>query len=422
MLFSILLYSLFNVTIVGVVHDASATDALIDMTSPRVVARGPQRVIVALIEFPDMKHTTSSALIRDIVFGQLDSYYREVSYGLLSITGDITDRWYQTHSPISNLNLQEWVFDSNSMKQFEREAVESVKEHVGLEDYDFLIIVAAGEVWPHAVCDFHVSVHDDHGLLRGIVVNEGASLGTYAHELGHVLPSNYQPRGGCGLPDLYSYDANKKAQDPNIFVGPWDIMGASNPPKHFSAWSKIEFGWITPAVIYPGATVSLPITMEPLEKESGTRAIVIPLTETKSYVIEVRSHIGYDSNLPDEGILVYMIDSIKSDGDGPVRVISRSPYPDDIYNAALKQGAFSAFPYSDVFVAVAYSHGLGYVAVSSGNSNGQSQKLPCSVTTDTISLFLAAGYAAEVQQVTQTSMRWVISACPPSKSTLDRRH
>ena len=329
----------------------------------RNAAEGPQRVIVVLVEFPDKKHWTSTETISQIVFGDLNNFYREVSYGLMSITGEITGKWYQTRTPISKLDLEEWTYNSKDMKTFEREAIEAAGQDLDYREYNFVILVAAGHVWPHAACDFNV-----FQSLRGIVVNEDSPLGTYAHELGHVLPSNFEPRHGCGLPDLYSYEASEKGQDPNIFVGPWDIMAASNPPKHFSAWSKMEFGWITPETLQLGTKITSPITLQPLESDSGTRALVLPVSDTKYYVVEVRRQIGYDSNLPSEGVLVYLVDLSKVNGDGLVRVVNSRPETLTLDDAPYKQGAFLADPTSDLYLAVAYANGVGYFTFSTGDN------------------------------------------------------
>jgi len=335
----------------------------------RTVAKGPQRLIVVLVEFPDRKHSTSIETIRQIVFGDLNGFYREVSYGLMSITGSITSKWYQTRTPLSKLDLEEWTFNVTDMKTFEREAIEAAGQDLDYRDYNFVVLVAAGHVWPHAACDFNVSTKDGAGPLRGIVVNEDSPLGTYAHELGHVLPSNFEPRDGCGLPDLYSYEASQKGQDPNIFVGPWDIMAESNPPKQFSAWSKMELGWITPETIHLGANTALPITLQPLESDSGTRALVLSISDTISYVVEVRRQIGYDRNLPSEGVLVYLVDSSKGNGDGLVRVVNSHPGASTLDDAAYTQGAFLADPTIDLYLAVAYVNGVGYFTFSTGGNS-----------------------------------------------------
>lgn len=335
----------------------------------RNAAEGPQKVIVVLVEFPDRKHWASTETISQIVFGDLNDFYREVSYGLMSITGVITGKWYQTPTPLSKLNLEEWNYNSKDMKTFEREAFEAAGQDLDYREYNFVILVAAGHVWPHAACDFNVSTKDGAVRLRGIVVNEDSRLGTYAHELGHVLPSNFEPRHGCGLPDLYSYEASEKGQDPNIFVGPWDIMGAHNPPKHFSAWSKMEFGWITPETIQLGTKIASPITLQPLESDSGTRALVLSISATKSYVVEVRRQIGYDSNLPSEGVLVYLVDLSKGNGDGLLRVVNSRPETLTLDDAPYKQGAFLADPTSDLYLAVAYANGVGYFTFSTGGNS-----------------------------------------------------
>jgi hypothetical protein len=200
-------------------------------------------------------------------------------------------------------------------------------------------------------------------------VNEGSPFGTYAHELGHVLPSNYKPKQGCGLPDLYSYEASEKGHDPNIFVGPWDIMGESNPPRGFSAWSMMEFGWITPETINIGASSTAPIVLTPLENDSGIRVLVLPISETMSYVVEVRRQIGSDKNLPTEGVLVYLVDLSKENGYGPVRVIDSHPDTSTLDDAPYVQGALLASPVNDMHLAVAYLDGVGYLMFSGGSNS-----------------------------------------------------
>jgi M6 family metalloprotease-like protein len=328
------------------------------------VAKGPQKVIVVLIEFPDKKHSVSTEAIRQIVFNDLNDFYKEASYGLMSVTGDITSRWYQTQTPLSKFDLQEWTYSENDMRLFEKEAIESADKEVNYRQYDFVILVAAGEVWPHAACRLAVLARDTG--LRGVVVNEGSPLGTYAHELGHILPSNYEPRLGCGLPDLYSYDAVEKGHDPNIFVGQWDIMGESNPPRGFSAWSLIQLGWITPEMINVGTSATLPIALRPLESDSGIRVLVVPISDTTSYIVEVRRQIGSDKNLPSEGILVYLVDSSKENGCGPVRVIDSHPETLTLDDAPYVEGAFLASPLSDMHLALSYADGVGYLMFSGG--------------------------------------------------------
>jgi hypothetical protein len=202
--------------------------------------------------------------------------------------------------------------------------------------------------------------------LRGFLVNENTELGTYAHEFGHVLPTNLKSRSECGLPDLYDYEAAEADEDPYGFVGSWDIMSDSSPAKHFSAWSKIALGWITPEIIRVGPTIAAPINLQPLEGDSGSRAIVVPLTGQRSYVIEVRRRIGYDRSLPGEGVLVYLVDAAKRSGYGPVKVVDSHPNTKSLADAFYSQGTFFEDIKNKVYLAVAYTDGVGFLTVVAG--------------------------------------------------------
>jgi M6 family metalloprotease-like protein len=330
-------------------------------------AKGPQRVIVVLVEFPDKKHSVSAEAIRQIVFNDLNAFYKEASYGLMSVTGDITSRWYQTQTSLSKLDLQEWTYNENDMRLFEKEAIESADKDVNYRQYDFVVLAAAGEVWPHAACHLAVLARDTG--LRGIVVNEGSPFGTYAHELGHVLPSNYKPKQGCGLPDLYSYEAAEEGEDASIWVGPWDLMDENNPPRQFGAWDKINLGWVTPKVPPVSQTQTFTVNLQPLEQDSGSRAVVIQLTASTSYVVEVRRRIGYDKVLPSEGVLIYLADLTKEGGYGVLRVIDAKPQTQTLNDAPFKKGDIFEDENNGVYVIVALTDGAGFTIIVSWNKN-----------------------------------------------------
>jgi hypothetical protein len=69
-----------------------------------------------------------------------------VSYGLLSITGNITNKWYQTRTPLSELNLEELTYDTKDMKTFESEAIAVAGEDLNHREYNLVILVAAENV------------------------------------------------------------------------------------------------------------------------------------------------------------------------------------------------------------------------------------------------------------------------------------
>jgi M6 family metalloprotease-like protein len=329
-------------------------------------AKGPQKLIVVLVEFPDKKHSTTIDKVRNTVFKDVDAFFREVSYGLTWIAGDITAKWYQVGTRLSTLDLERWNYKEEDMKKFEREAIRAADNDVDFRNYDFYVLVAPGGVWPHAH-ELEVETNDGLNSLRGLVVNEETKIGTYAHELGHLLPTQYED--GWGLPDLYSYEATEKGEDSSIWVGPWDLMDESNPPRQFSAWDKINFGWLTPEVAPVSQTQTFTVNLQPLEQNSGPRAVVIQLTASTSYLVEVRRRIGYDQVLPGEGVLIYVADLTKEGGYGVLRVIDAKPQTETLNDAPFKKGDIFEDKNNGVYVLVALTDGAGFTIIVSWNKN-----------------------------------------------------
>ncbi|MBI4417024.1 MAG: hypothetical protein HY557_08575, partial [Euryarchaeota archaeon] len=74
--------------------------------APSTRAIGTQRAIIVLIEFQDVRQTTSSASIGALVnnaspgAASVRNYYDEISYGLLGVSGSVTP-WVRSSYPMS---------------------------------------------------------------------------------------------------------------------------------------------------------------------------------------------------------------------------------------------------------------------------------------------------------------------------------
>ncbi|MDA3847671.1 MAG: M6 family metalloprotease domain-containing protein, partial [Vallitaleaceae bacterium] len=137
---------------------------------------------------------------------------------------------------------------------------------------------------------------------------ETSALGTFAHEFGHDL----------GLPDLY--DTNGFRDGYSEGAGEWDIMGSGSwngiprgsNPANLSAWSRIEMGWATTALntvtVLDNDTLDVQVTnltglshiyrINPKDDENVE----------EYYLLEYRRSMGYDEDLPGEGVLIWHID------------------------------------------------------------------------------------------------------------------
>ena len=116
-----------------------------------------------------------------------------------------------------------------------------------------------------------------------------ATIGIIAHELGHSAFS---------LPDLYNTHGYEGG------IGSFGLMGAGvwtrqsnkehfgNTPTHFTAWSKVYMGWVTP-VEESGSTTLI-------ETASNSYNIIkIPISANHYYLLENRNNNGYDKGLYD---------------------------------------------------------------------------------------------------------------------------
>jgi len=124
-----------------------------------------------------------------------------------------------------------------------------------------------------------------------------SSFGVLCHEFGHLL----------GLPELYAPGAAV-----NEGIGKWGLMGqgtwvgAGNSPPHMEAWSKLKLGWVDAMTIDETTfDVRVPaVTDAPLV----VKIPAAPDDPQEYYLLENRQRVGFDSELPGAGILVWHVD------------------------------------------------------------------------------------------------------------------
>ena len=115
------------------------------------------------------------------------------------------------------------------------------------------------------------------------------------HETGHAL----------GLPDYYDYD---DSVGPRGGVGGLDMMDA-NWGDH-NSFSKFLLGWLTPQVRSSGSGV---LTLGP-GAEHPDALMVMPGASAgglfgEYYLVQNRSRVGNDSDIPTDGLLIWHVDS-----------------------------------------------------------------------------------------------------------------
>lgn len=227
----------------------------------RAPLRGAVRVIVVLVQFSDRAIGQTAAHFNDLFFstgvlphGSVREYYRDVTGGLIDITGQVvgpyqlpqTLAWYAngnfgigrpSGTPRANIMAQDAAGAADPAVNF------APYDNDGNGFIDAFIVVHAGQggeqtgnsgdIWSHKWTLPAAFNADGKQIFAYLTIPEDARIGVCAHELGHLL---------FGFPDLYDTDNTSEG------IGNWCLMaggswnGGGDIPAHPSAWCKVNQG------------------------------------------------------------------------------------------------------------------------------------------------------------------------------------
>jgi M6 family metalloprotease-like protein len=172
----------------------------------------------------------------------------------------------------------------------------------------------------------------DGAEADGVTIDNAVTLHNTGFFGGRLL--NHESGHSLGLIDLYAYEG----QDRHRFVGGFDAMGliAGFAPEYM-AYHRWMLAWLADSQIFCQQTNEETVYLTPIEKPGGVKALMVPVGPTTLVVVESRRAIGYDNALPKEGVLVYVVDSSISTGQGGIQV---HPQLNDplYYDSPLAQG------------------------------------------------------------------------------------
>ncbi|MBI1787853.1 MAG: M6 family metalloprotease domain-containing protein [Acidobacteria bacterium] len=276
--------------------------------------------------------------------GTMTDYYREISYGRLTVTGTVApwktlahaDTFYEGGTGCNGIcgsskvgDLLKETLDLNDptidFSQFDNDGPDGIPNSGDDDGFvDFVAFVhpeSGGEcgnsnVWSHRStydgwtgADYvtkdakfgggFIKIHDY--VIMPSRACDGSTMiqiGVFCHEFGHAF----------GLPDLYDTD---RANGDSAGIGNWCLMasgswggdGASpERPTHMSAWSKQFLGWITPADVTADMRPAAIASME--DNPSAFKLVISP---DQYYLISYRRKTLFDAKLPEAGLLIMKI-------------------------------------------------------------------------------------------------------------------
>lgn len=328
---------------------------------------GSQRTLAILVEFTDVKHSSSEMELGQLIFANMSDYWEEVSYGKISIVGRAIG-WCSLGNAIayygadSDGEIDDYDGDGlTDSWRLIRDAVKLVDDAIDFKGYDHIIIVHAGNgqesnpevtnnIWSVFFHEISIPTKDGVHVTSGIIVPEAelpggirSALGVLAHEFGHSL----------GLADLYMYthrDVETLGDWSLMDHGEWLGVPPGSCPAHLEAWGKMQLGWITPLVVQPNGQIMFISALE--SKADLPKAVRIQLTDDTYYLIEVRQKVGFDSCLPREGVLVTYINEGRKSGEGIVRVLDSNPQTIELNDAAFQVGDMFQDDVNHVYIRV----------------------------------------------------------------------
>ena len=285
--------------------------------------------------------------------GSLTHFYREMSRGQFTLTGEVLPRWY-----VALNNADAYAGEESGYGRFAREVITAVDADVDFGRYDndgpdgvpnsgdddgyvdFIFLVSAsaptGFITEEATGvarlglfnDFvskdraqrggFIQVRSDNGTVQlGRSFAEAA--GSMAHEFGHFL----------GLPDLYDRDSGTEPDDDSGGIGYWGLMGHGNRgwdevdgPNPFCAWSLGQLGWLG---VNNQQLEVLSADQDDVvfaDVNAGGAVYLLPALAPAEhfFLVEFRSrqHSYYERNLPGEGLLIWRINPARSGNNAEV--------------------------------------------------------------------------------------------------------
>ncbi|MBS3797699.1 cadherin-like domain-containing protein [Pseudoalteromonas sp. BDTF-M6] len=287
---------------------------------------GEQKVLVLMLNFQDNASARpwTAQEVEDMVFGRVNDYYMEASYGQTWLTGDV--RGYYT-MPIDT--TCEYFHMDSYAQQVARD------NGIDLSQYDRLVYMLP----QNNNCGWQ-----GQGTVGGSPsrawINGELNLKIIGHELGHNLGLKHAKGRSCN-------------SDGSCFVSTYgdklDIMGRSE--GHYNVFNKERLGWLTAQrgeIITADADGSY--QLEPYEQASQGQAKGLKVRrgtdastgEPLYYYLEYRQGTGFDSFLAGkpltEGVLLHYNES-KSDIESSILIdVTPRSGSDDLADAAIVTG------------------------------------------------------------------------------------
>ncbi len=238
-------------------------------------AIGVKRILLYRVDFSDFTGAAISSNVAATLLGDLDTYYREMSYGLMSFApvefGSVVTETLRLPQPST-------TYDNSFTRLITDTRQAAVNAGYAPASFDFDIVCTGAK--PSAIFG-GISYVGGPGMW---IANSNFNVGVIGHELGHNL----------GLPHAsFWYTAEQSVIGPGVKQEYGDIFDSMGVPggstSHFNTRFKNLLGWIPDSDV-PMVTTNgtYRINAHDHPAASGRRALRIARNESLNYWVEFR--------------------------------------------------------------------------------------------------------------------------------------
>jgi M6 family metalloprotease-like protein len=289
----------------------------------RMPSVGNVRTVVLFADFRDVPGAQTPAPgsqtaqeLFDVISPEAENFFHDISYGRLTWTLVPHFPWLRLSRTSTDYAAAPDSFDGH--RNFIQEAVNlAVAQNVDFSTADSVVVMIPSRTTAVRNGPAFTAPAGQGFTAGGRTIDNGVTSGAdlprwgfrwLNHESGHTM----------GLPDLYAFQSANEG-DRHRFVGGFGMMGRidGNAPEYF-AFERWQLGWLDDTQIVCLPSGGDTVTLSAIESMGGTKAVIVPLSDSRAVVVESRRRLGHDTNLVNEGPLVYIVDTSLRNGGGPL--------------------------------------------------------------------------------------------------------